>query len=506
MSSRLPVAVTRTVLAAAETEPGSKRYQCAGYVTRTGFGRRRHGAFLRAQVAIDHVVPEADGGAVADPANLQVLCSGKDSCHTRKTADEATKRARGTTSHGARVLVAALLCCAYAVIMSGVAILRGDQALADRVGDQVWWLIGALALYGAWPLLRRWHEAGNRDAPTATAAPAPGLDPERIIGAVREVVGQRGEVRCLSADSDAFAVTYDGTGFADHVDDRRAELVEKVAAKIGGRWRPDWDTEHDKVTLRRRPDLPAMVPHPGFAPGRPWNIIPVAPGVAFDLLNTAHLLIQGATGSGKTVLLHNIIAAFVDSASRGEAEVYIGDPKRIEMLDFQGKPGITKIATSDQDLWDLAISTRDEMDRRYSLIESREATQADFKPLLLVIDEYEEYVDRMRSFYIESGMKTSMKLPMAPALSAMASVLRMARKCHIHVVIGTQRPDADFFGGRARDNLQGRAGVGRLTPEASRMCFGRSDVGRDVPISAKGRATFQVGDEEPIEAQTYYLN
>src|SRR6478752_3744942 len=90
MSSRLPNKLVNEVLARAVTaKPG--RYRCAGY------GRKPHGSFERPEIAIDHIVPEHDGGAVRDPANLQVLCV---DCHKRKTAHEASIRARAGLSDG----------------------------------------------------------------------------------------------------------------------------------------------------------------------------------------------------------------------------------------------------------------------------------------------------------------------------------------------------------------------------------------------------------------------
>ena len=49
---------------------------------------------VRADNECDHIVPLEQGGAAMDIDNLQTLCSGPDGCHTRKTASEATARAK----------------------------------------------------------------------------------------------------------------------------------------------------------------------------------------------------------------------------------------------------------------------------------------------------------------------------------------------------------------------------------------------------------------------------
>ncbi len=303
----------------------------------------------------------------------------------------------------------------------------------------------------------------------------------------------------------AFTLSYADTGFADHKDDAQVDLVEKISAKIGGRWKATWDTERDLVHFERRPDLPPSVPHPGLPADRPWHLIPFADDMAFDLTVTSHILIIGKTNSGKTALMRSIIAAFCDSAARGQATLRLGDPKRVELIGFRDWPGVDQVATTDISLWNLAVEAKAEMERRFSLFEECGTSLESHQPLLLLIDEYEEYVRRMDVFWTtpdcpqpkKSGQKN-------PALEAMKSVLSMARKARIHVVIGTQRPDASWFGGSARDNLQGRAGVGPLSADAARMLFGTSVYGRDVPFTAKGRTTVQYGDDEPTECQAWW--
>ena len=300
----------------------------------------------------------------------------------------------------------------------------------------------------------------------------------------------------------SFDLSYAGTGFPDHKDDAQYDLVRKVSAKIGGRWDADFETAADVAHFRRRPDLPPKVAHPGLELGRPWHILPIADGVAFDLKVTSHILVIGRTNAGKTALMRSIIAAFCDSAARGQARVRLADPKRVELIGFKDWPGVETIATSDEQLWQLAIDTKAEMELRFALFEQDGIPLESHKPLLLLIDEYEEYVRRMRAFNVTSGQRKSGMEPVA--LDAMKTVLAMARKGHIHVVIGTQRPDAAWFGGSARDNLQGRAGVGPLSAEAARMLFGTSLYGRDLPMSAKGRTTVQLGDERPFECQAWW--
>lgn len=296
----------------------------------------------------------------------------------------------------------------------------------------------------------------------------------------------------------AFDLSYAGTGFRDDEPERRLELVERVSAKVGGRWRAVWETENDVVHFTRRPNLPRLVPHPGLSAKRPWHVLPFADGGAFDLMVTSHLLIVGATNSGKTAVLRSLIVAAAEGAS-----VWLADPKRVELIGFRDWPGIARVATADDMLHDFAMDLHGEMEARYRAFEEQGTPLDSWPPIIAVIDEFEEYAARMKAYAAVEKIKRPGED--SPAQSSITSILRLARRAGIHVIIGTQRPDASWFGGAARDNMQGRAAVGRMTQQASTMLFGRSDVARDVPLDAKGRTTVQTLDDEPVEVQAYWV-
>lgn len=519
MSSPLPAVLKRDVVNEA-TRPSGK-VRCAGC----------HKDFPRPHTHVDHVVPEWKAPERAhDRDNLQVLCAppAGGGCHQAKTSREARQRARraGRRAWTPTRLVLPLILIFAALSTLGYLLVKIGGGDLDAYADQVvfrylWWLNLVVVSLLAWrPLvgLGKWWLTSTAREPSATAQPAvaaPPVDPAvkaelRIAAAAREQMPSvKGTVTVSNLVYEgerlmSFVVAYPDTGAPDHQAEWRVSFMERITAKLGeARWLPAWQTDLDVVKIRRRPDLAPVVPHPGFPADKPWYLIPVADEVSYDLRVTSHLLIVGATNAGKTALMRAIIMSFLHSARHGDAKVWLGDPKLIEMLGFRDAVGVGTLATTDEALWDLALDTKAEMMRRYAMIEAGEAVEEDFPPLLVLIDEYEDYVDRMETYFITSGKKKSgMK---CPAILAMKSVLRMARRCRIHLVIGTQRPDAVWFGGNARDNLQGRACVGMATAELSRMCFGDSSYGRDVPITLKGRTTFQIGDGAPVEEQAYWV-
>lgn len=489
-------------------------YQCAGC--------RKY--FVRPALQVDHIVPEADSTPEQRSAedNFQLLCYPKGStrftsCHKAKTAREAAERAR--RNRVPHRWTPTLVYGSTAIVLGGYTwqdVFRHDSAQAKD-----WLVMSSLVITGTfctYLVQKAWRRRRPRKAisPQLVSQEKPGqqggLDVQRIVEGAREVIGSKGMVEVDDVDGlQAFTLFYSGTGFADHEDDKRFALLNKITAKIGDRWMPVWDTTRDRVRFIRRPTLPRMIHHPGLAEDRPWNVLPVAPGVSFDLLVTPHILIVGTTGAGKTALMRTIIVAVVDSARRTEnTELILVDPKHIEMPGFATWPGVRQILSEDEELWEMAFDLEEEMRERMRLVKAKKAKPSDFKRLIVVIDEYEQYFKRMdrywKSAVDEDGKplkKGSARVP--PAIDAIQSVLSIARRLNIDVIIGTQSPDANWFGGTgARENMSGRAAVGPVDAYRARMMFDDSSVGRDIPIEFKGRATIQVGDGQPDEIQVFY--
>lgn len=473
---------------------------------------------------LDHIKPEIDSTPEErkDPANLQVLCAPKQGggCHRRKTKREAQERARKAQGPPKRGKGVVLL--AAGAVFTGYAwfSLTGGSGAAGRW--LTWCLIAvavaavgfvAVSVYMAADDARpRKEDPAAQKSANAAQQAATGLDQKRITSAVREIVGAKGDVKVTIKSADEFTVAYPNTGFDDGTSgDGRAALLEKINAKIPGRWKPHWDTEHDTVRFTRRPDLPRRVPHPGLKGGRPWHVLPIAMDAWFDLMVTSHLLIIGVPNAGKTSLIRAIICAVADSARRGLCEMILCDPKQIELLGFRGWPGVRDVITETQALWDMAIALEEEMDERYRLYREEGVPLSSHRRLIVVIDEFEQFYKRMHRHWLNARDEEGKPLKRAgqrvpPAIDAMQSVLSMARRCGIHVIVGTQSPDATWFGGSGtRENLQGRAAVGPIDAIRARMAFDDSSVGRDIPATAKGRTTIQVEDNEPEEVQTYWV-
>jgi 5-methylcytosine-specific restriction endonuclease McrA len=496
------------------------RYKCAA----CGKGKDGRG-FVAPALQIDHVIPEIDSTPEMrdDPANMQPLCAPKgstrlNSCHKAKTAREAAARAllnKPPTDWWptARYFGAAWLAggATYATATGSVHFTPAQWMQYNVIGGGVLFLTKLV------------HNGLRFSAPREVIRPepipepspgAPQLDPDRINQAMREVVGQKGTVDIRVDGLNRFEVRYPGTGFEDHKDDRRYELLAKMTSKLGDRWVPNWETSEDRVQFTRRPAMPKMVYHPGLSPDRPWHVLPIADGVAFDVLVTPHVLIAGETLGGKTAIQRAMLIAALDTAKRDpkKVEVDIADPKQVEFMGFSTWPGVHSIVTDPVDLWEFAYEIMNEMNRRYRERKVNGVPFGEHKRRFVFWDEQEEFRNAVQDVWT-SGGKDSNDLPYKKsgerepgALRAVARTLAMSRRCGIYNIIATQSPDASVFGkSGVRQNLPGRASVGAIDDIRARWLFGDSSVGRDIPSNAKGRATVQIGDGTPVECQTYWV-
>jgi len=334
---------------------------------------------------------------------------------------------------------------------------------------------------------------------------------ERVM---RELIGPSVRLQSveLAADGDLQSITVGhraGTRLA--ASGYRARVERVFSTTHPGRWRAVWDLERDTVRLERRPSLPPSI----WVPTRPR-------GVAEDLLAhyrdvriplgidedgeevvwspavVPHLMLTGTTGSGKTSTIGGVVGQFT---SLFEWPVWILDAKRVEFLGFRDWPNVQVVAGSIPDQVALVHRVWELMEHRYRLIERGEARNTDFEPLLVVLDEFAEFRSGLLEWYPTVKPKGGASKP--PSLAEVQSLARKARTARIHLVLSTQRPDAEFLSGEARDNLRMRVSHGRLSPQGAMMMWENAFTGVSLPRLVPGRAMGTNAAGDPVEIQTY---
>lgn len=306
---------------------------------------------------------------------------------------------------------------------------------------------------------------------------------------------------------------------------RRLEVVTALKVPPGdARWIGIYRTAEDRVILERRPPLPGDdgngLPHPGpclWADATdivlPYGITErgdvaswALTGRAAKARPTVHTLVIGATGTGKTSVLRSLL---VGATAQG-VPVLNGDPKRIELTPFRGWPGVLAVASTTDDIALLIDAVYELQQYRYRLIEIDGVDPTTLPPLLVFLDELLVLRSSLKQWWNAHkadegvaerwGRKTGTD---HPVIDHLTELIVLARSANIRIVFGVQRPDADLFENGARDSLQHRISLGRLSQEGAKMLWNDSYTGTDTPLIA-GRAMASPDGATPLETQMYW--
>ncbi len=185
-----------------------------------------------------------------------------------------------------------------------------------------------------------------------------------------------------------------------------------------------------------------------------------------DLKEMPHLLIAGATGSGKSVAIHSIILSILYKSSPKAVKFIMIDPKRIELAVYNSLPHLlTPVVVNPK----LAKNALDwavfEMENRYkklATLQVRNIEQYNKKLEMLIQSEDEdlEHLDDKEPIpYIVIIIDELADLMMASAREIEDDVLRLAQKSRaigIHLILATQRPSIDVITGPIKNNFPSR--------------------------------------------------
>ena len=285
----------------------------------------------------------------------------------------------------------------------------------------------------------------------------------------------------------------------------RHRVERVVSTMLPGRWRARWDLVGDAVRFEVRPALPQLVALPTAAVTDATRFrLPMAIGedgqvITWNLRGSGiHCMVVGRTGTGKTVVIRDLVLG----ACVRQWPVWICDPKRVEFMGLRGWPNVQVVATTVEDQVALIYRAWEEMERRYAQVEAGQADEDDFEPLILVLDEYRDFMGSVADWY--ARIKVRGMPAKCPVFEKVASLARKGRTGRVHVVLGTQRPDADFLGGEMRDNFATRISLGPLSPQGAVMMWEAPYLGVSVPRRIPGRGTAVTDDDTVVEVQGYW--
>ncbi|MFC4103506.1 FtsK/SpoIIIE family DNA translocase [Paenibacillus xanthanilyticus] len=221
-----------------------------------------------------------------------------------------------------------------------------------------------------------------------------------------------------------------------------------------------------------------------------------------NLAKMPHLLVAGATGSGKSVCINGIITSILYKARPDEVKFLMIDPKMVELNMYNGIPHLLAPVVTDPRRASLALKKIVvEMEKRYELfsksgtrnIEGYNTLMADnpaaILPFIVVI------VDELADL---------MMVAAGDVEDAITRLAQMARAAGIHLIIATQRPSVDVITGVIKANIPSRIAFGVSSQVDSRTILDM--VGAEKLLGRGDMLFLPVGMSKPIRVQGAFLS
>lgn len=229
-----------------------------------------------------------------------------------------------------------------------------------------------------------------------------------------------------------------------------------------------------------------------------------------EINKTPHLLVAGATGSGKSVCINTIIVSILMRCRPDEVRLVLVDPKKVELSVYNGIPHLLSPVVTDPKKAAIALmKIVSEMESRYDTFSETETKN---------IASYNQYIDEKNKHlsdndklkhlpYIVVIIDELADLMLVAAKEVEDSIMRitqMARAAGIHLIVATQRPSTDVVTGIIKANIPSRISFAVSSNVDSRTIM---DQGGAEKLLGKGDMLFlPMGENVPIRLQGCFVS
>ncbi len=229
-----------------------------------------------------------------------------------------------------------------------------------------------------------------------------------------------------------------------------------------------------------------------------------------EIDKTPHLLVAGATGSGKSVCINCMIASILMRTKPDEVKLMMVDPKKVELSMYNGIPHLMMPVVTDPKKASVALQKIvSEMESRYDLFSDKNVKN---------IATYNEWVEKQNANLPEDAKIKKMPyivvivdeladLMLVASKEVEDSIMRitqMARAAGIHLIIATQRPSTDVITGVVKANIPSRISFAVSSSIDSRTIL---DMMGAEKLLGKGDMLFlPMGENAPQRVQGAYVS
>ncbi|NMA01998.1 MAG: DNA translocase FtsK [Clostridia bacterium] len=219
--------------------------------------------------------------------------------------------------------------------------------------------------------------------------------------------------------------------------------------------------------------------------------------VVTDLAQMPHLLIAGATGSGKSVCMNTLITSILFKSKPTEVKFLMIDPKMVELSTFNGIPHLISPVITDAKKAASALRWAvHEMENRYELFAASGVKD---------INRYNQGPNQLPYIVVLiDELADLMMVAPADVEDAICRLAQMARACGIHLVVATQRPSVDVITGIIKANIPSRIAFAVSSQTDSRTIL---DMNGAEKLLGKGDMLFYpTGFPKPVRLQGAFVS
>jgi S-DNA-T family DNA segregation ATPase FtsK/SpoIIIE len=235
-----------------------------------------------------------------------------------------------------------------------------------------------------------------------------------------------------------------------------------------------------------------------------------------DIAKTPHMLIAGATGTGKSVTVHDIIVSLLYRAGPNKLRLIMVDPKRVELTLYNKIPHLlTPVITNAQKTLKVLKWLTKEMDRRYDVLQDEAVrdissyhknilgtAEKKLKEGKIDKDDMPEEMPYIVTFIDE--LSDLMQAYPRELESSIVRLTQMSRAVGIHLVLATQRPSVQVITGLIKANVPTRIALQVASSIDSRTIL---DGGGAEKLLGKGDMLYLGGEmSKPVRVQAPYVS